>query len=62
MGDTSDLAGSDRRPPFLASVGGFLRPGHDTAREGAAGSTLLAVVGGVVALAVVVVAARRRSR
>ncbi|WP_134767761.1 hypothetical protein [Nocardioides sp. 1609] len=61
MGDTSDLAGSDRRPPFLASVGGFLRPGRDTAREGAAGSTLLAGVAGAAVLVAVVVA-RRRSR
>lgn len=46
-----DVAPEDReqlRPSYIASVGGFLRPGRDTPREGAAGLTLIA---GLAALA-----------
>ncbi len=50
----------DEQPNYLASVLGWLYPRHpETAREGAAGATLLAGVAAVAALAVVVAAARR---
>jgi LPXTG-motif cell wall-anchored protein len=53
----------DRRPGFLASLGGYLRPGpRHTAREGAAASSGLAGAGVLALLALAVVVARRRRR
>ncbi|GAA5145327.1 hypothetical protein GCM10023340_14460 [Nocardioides marinquilinus] len=60
-GHPGDAGDADRRPGFLASLGGYLRPGpRHTAREGAAASSGLAGAGLLAMAAVALLVVRRR--